>query len=134
MSQIDGEKFQIAMRWADAHGTVLLVPNLAVAQRALQAVFTVEERTEENERAEELIIGAMVKGLRSHYHPEDSAVAIAFVPASVVGTAPSGLDAAYARADSPASAACALIILRDENMVDRAFDRAARDLLKGVDS
>jgi hypothetical protein len=128
---IDGEQFQIAMRWANAHATVLLVPNLAIAQRALQAVFTVDERTEENVRAEELIRELMMDKLRSHYHPEDRAVAIAFVPASAAGTAPSALNTAYARADGPVSAACALIILRNEDMAYRAFDRAAKDLLSG---
>jgi hypothetical protein len=128
---IDGEKFQNAMRWAVANATLLRVPGLAVAQRALQAVFTVEERNEEIERTEEAIIGAMLDGLRRHYHPEDQTVAIAFVPASVAGIAPGRLNAAYARADSPASTACALIILRDETLAYRAFDRAAKDLMRG---
>lgn len=131
---IDGDKFQNAIRWANANATLLAVPDLAIAQRALQAAFTVEERNEEIERAEEGIIGTVMDGLRRHYHPEDQAVAIAFVPASVAGIAPGGLNAAYARADSPASTACALIILRDETTAYRAFDRAAKDLLRGRDS
>jgi hypothetical protein len=134
MTEIDGERFGIAMRWAGAQATSLFVPNLAVAQRALQAVFTVEERTKENERVEELLIESMMEAMRKHYHPEDAAVAIAFVPASVVGVPPTAFQAAYARADSPASAACALIILRDEHTVHRAFDRAAKELLKGAGS